>query len=268
MRNKGHHVTFDSNENTFTIHKRDGTKHALQQSSRGFYFMDTTNNVQESAFLINTVENKRLNYSNRDYSQAVLAQNLQQTIGHPSLKSFLKIIDNNLLKNCSITRRDIMIAKDIFGPDVGDLKGKTVRNSPAPVKVPVTSIPEPIMSHYRNVVLASDIMFVNKVAFLVTISRHLYFGTTEAIANQQLKTVAQSIKQEYKLYLQRGFRITHLLMDGQFEHIQGHLVDVQVIVNIFLRDEHVPEVERFIRTLKERTRAYTMHYHSSKCLHE
>jgi hypothetical protein len=44
-------------------------------------------------------------------------------------------------------------------------------------------------------------------------------------------------------------------MDGQFESIRKDLGEINVIANITARDEHVPEVERVIRTLKERVRS-------------
>jgi hypothetical protein len=44
-------------------------------------------------------------------------------------------------------------------------------------------------------------------------------------------------------------------MDGQFEHLQEHLKDLRINLNITSRNEHVPEVERYIQTLKERTRS-------------
>ena len=33
------------------------------------------------------------------------------------------------LQNCPVTRRDIHIAKDIYGPNLGSLKGKTTRRT-------------------------------------------------------------------------------------------------------------------------------------------
>jgi hypothetical protein len=52
--------------------------------------------------LINTVEGNKSSFSNRDYSCAVLARNIQKMIGHPSNQTSLKIINNKLLPNCPI----------------------------------------------------------------------------------------------------------------------------------------------------------------------
>jgi hypothetical protein len=97
-------------------------------------------------------------------------------------------------------------------------------------------------------------MFVNRLPFFMTISRHIKFGTAEAIKNQQNKTILAAIKQVKSIYMRRGFIITHLLMDGQFEPLRADIADLKITLNTVSRDAHVPEIERRIRTVKERTR--------------
>jgi hypothetical protein len=45
-----------------------------------------------------------------------------------------------------------------------------------------------------------------------------------------------------------------MLMDGQFEPIRGDLADMQITLNTVLAGKHVPEIERYICTVKERVR--------------
>ena len=52
-----------------------------------------------------------------------------------------------------------------------------------------------------------------------------------------------------------GFRVITALMDGEFQHMWDDLADIGMILNTTARDEHVGNVERFIRTLKEQMRA-------------
>ena len=48
-------------------------------------------------------------------------------------------------------------------------------------------------------------------------------------------------------------------MDGQFDGLRGDLATLGITLNTASNDEHVPEIECHIRTLKERVRrAYTM----------
>ena len=40
-------------------------------------------------------------------------------------------------------------------------------------------------------------------------------------------------------------------MDGQFEPLRGNLAKLGILLNTASNDEHVPEIERQIRTVKE-----------------
>jgi hypothetical protein len=256
---RGYRVTFDSAEgNAFHLHKDDGTVRVFQQSPKGLYYLDTkTGHDHDEMSLINTVEDNGTKYSQRDYSKAELARKIQKIIGRPSTKTFLSIVDKNLLANCPVTRADIIAAEAIFGPDVGSLKGKTVRKASSPVQADYTSVPKAILSRYQEVCVAGDIMFVNKLPFFVTISRHIKFSTSEFLANQKTETILKAIKHVHQTYSKRGFRITHFLMDGQFDKdgLDGDLAGLGITLNSVAADEHVPEIERHIRTIKERARS-------------
>jgi len=51
-----------------------------------------------------------------------------------------------------------------------------------------------------------------------------------------------------------GFHVRNILADGGFECIRNNLANMGISLNISSRNEHVPEVERYIRTIKERVR--------------
>jgi hypothetical protein len=56
------------------------------------------------------------------------------------------------------------------------------------------------------------------------------------------------------LYKKRGFVIDICLMNNEFESVRGILQEQQIQSNICAPNEHVPEVERKIRTVKERVK--------------
>ena len=192
-------VTFNSDiNNQFIVHRTDGMQRIFQQSSRGLYFLDTSLTPQpvtgtNNTVLVTTVVDNVSNISNADYAQAMLARKIQKIIGRPTTQTFIDIIENNLLPNCPVNRRDVLRAEQIFGPDIGSLKGKTVRRQPPRVEVEEVSIPPTIQQHYQQVTLACDIMFVNKIPFLMSISRHIRFGTAQHIKNQQGTTIFNGI---------------------------------------------------------------------------
>ena len=89
----------------------------------------------------------------------------------------MKIVKINQLPNCPISTNDVVAEGAIFGPDIGVLKGKTTRKT-----IPVSIIkPIPIPEQYKDITLAIDIMYINAIPFLTTISRNMQFGSVQAI---------------------------------------------------------------------------------------
>ena len=88
---------------------------------------------------------------------------MQRAIGRPSLKNYIDIVEKNLLPNCPVMKQDIITAENIFGPDLGILKGKMVRKKTEQVRISHTA---PIPEIYRKVVLAMDVMYINDIPFL------------------------------------------------------------------------------------------------------
>ena len=199
-------VTFDSGiNNQFIVHCPDGTQQVFQQSSRGLYFLDTSLTPQpvngtRGTVLVTTVADNSNNFSNADYSQAVLARKIQKIIGRPTTRAFINFIKNNLLPNCPVNRRDVLRAEQIFGPDIGSLKGKTVRRQPPQVEVTEVTLPPTIHQHYQEVTLGCDILFVNKVPFLMSISQHLRFSTAQHIKNNK--------EQQFSMVYEQSTRYT------------------------------------------------------------
>ena len=135
--------------------------------------------------------------------------------------------------------------------DIGSLKGKTVHRPSDWVEARTDNIPMAIMEQHREIVLGADVMFVNKLPFLMTISRNIQLATSTNIKNQSSKMILVTIKMIKKVCDQHGFKITQINMDGQFETLCGDLAEMQINLNVASNDEHVPEIERHIRTIKE-----------------
>ena len=90
---------------------------------------------------------------------------------------------------------------------------------------------------------------------VVSISRSIKFGTIEAIPNNKSGVILKSVQAIIQIYRRNGFAVELALMDGEFAHLHGDLASMGVTLNDTSHDEHVGDVERFIRTIKERMRA-------------
>eukprot|EP00957_Ditylum_brightwellii_P113317 8640451-Ditylum_brightwellii.AAC.1 len=170
--------------------------------------------------LVSTVANNKIKYSPCDYSRVVAARNPHKTIGRPGLKTYLDIVDNNRLINCSITRDGIIAEEDIFSPEIGCLQGKMVRQGGGAVRNIIAMIPPSILDKYKNITLVGDVMHVNKIRFLNIMSLHIKFITSENITNSKKTTLIKSVQQVNTIYRQHGFCVVSMYFDGEFEPMQ------------------------------------------------
>ena len=75
------------------------------------------------------------------------------------------------------------------------------------------------------------------------------------MGDETYKSIYGALDKIIKIYRHYGFSVTHILDDGQFEFLDPSKIVSGVTLNIVTRGEHVPEVERYIRTVKEITRS-------------
>ena len=139
-----------------------------------------------------------------------------------------------------------------IGPNLAGIRGRMVWRPPDSVTTNYVQIPRVILKRHQLVMLAVDVMFVNGVPFLVSVARGLNLVTTEFTPSRTAKQLAASITWMMDLYAHRGFQVGTVLMDNKFKKLRN-LVPI-LVVNTTAAKEHVPEVERKIRLIKERGR--------------
>jgi hypothetical protein len=88
-------------------------------------------------------------------------------IMHPSSQKYRDVILDHL-QDSKVTKADIDAAEQMFGPNVGSIKGKTVCHFADPVIPGIDAVPFEVMKLYGNMTLTIDIMFVNKIPFCIT----------------------------------------------------------------------------------------------------
>jgi hypothetical protein len=101
------------------------------------------------------------------------------------------MLKQNLIHNTSVTYDNVTHATDIYGgPEVGLLKGKTVRQFPMLlVQIPdLIPLPDEIQDRHKIITLCADVCQVDRLRFLMTISHNLHKDSIKLEVNTLLTT--------------------------------------------------------------------------------
>ena len=170
---EGVRITMDTDiDRAIQLHYRNETL-SFRECIDGLYYWDSSSKTKlpvtnYSTSFAQTVTNNKTYYSRREIQGADRARALQATLGWPSTSTFLRIINNNLIHNSTITADDIKRAEHIYGAAVPLLQGKMVRTTPSSVRIQSTPIPAPIIKQHPTLQLYLDFFFVNNIPFLHT----------------------------------------------------------------------------------------------------
>jgi Reverse transcriptase (RNA-dependent DNA polymerase) len=251
-----HKITYDSsNEKAFIVHLPDKDVR-FKRNHNGLYYFKKGTNVCATNAAIESIEENKLMFTNRQIQKAKVARQLYHSLGTPSVKDFKTIIITNSIKNLPVTLEDIKTAEAIYGPDIGALKGKTTRKKPYPVVLDYIEVPKELIATHQNVTLCMDGMNINGIPFLTTVSRNLMYRTAEWIPNQSAQSYRSVLDNVFRIYNRAGFKITTIHCDNEFQPLLDELQSVyNVKMNYANPQEHVPEAERNNRVIKERFRA-------------
>ena len=114
-------------------------------------------------------------------------------------------------------------------------------------------LPADIAKHHSNVTLCLDFFYVQRLPFVHAISRKIGYRQAVAIPDRAKETMLSFVNKSIFEYTKRGFEVVDIHADKELECLRESLGNVSL--EICGPGEHVPEVERSIRTMKETMRA-------------
>ena len=117
----------------------------------------------------------------------------------------------------------------------------------------VIDVPRELVNAHRNVRLFVDKIYVDKVAFLHTISENINFRTSSYLKVETKTLLSKSIEKVIKKYEDGGFKVKFVDADMQFECLEDSFGGITL--EIADTNDHVHAIERSIRTMKEGTRS-------------
>ena len=153
---------------------------------------------------IQTVEDNKKLYTERERRSAALARQAQMRLGYPSPADIIEGINKGRIINLPITRADMETATKIWGRDLGSVVGKSTRKTPEAVTIERSEEQETD----KKIVLCVDIFYIGGLTFLLSVSRRLnmfmvsYLSSNDSkVSNIQSSFHLQVKKFLYKLYL-------------------------------------------------------------------
>ena len=262
----GVYITMDTRkEKSMTVHLPNGKEIKFMEYTDGLYYYDTSKskekvNVypsptnQNFSFLSTVRQNKSI-FNKKQVRAADMARDFQQCIGWPSDKAFKRYIGENLVNNSRISTDDVDRAFRIYGKAEPLLRGKMVAPSQQQnnsLQVPLHKL---LTERQKNIQLFIDIFFVNGIAFVHTKSKPLNFITIRKINNRKKGSILKVLRTITTMYLTRGFTISDVYADNEFDVDEYKTIFLPARLHICAKGEHVPTIERSIRTIKERCRS-------------
>jgi hypothetical protein len=169
------------------------------------------------------------------------------------MKDFKWVIRSNQINDCPATIQYIDVATKIWGKNIAALKGKTTQSKTHPVVRDYVKVPNELLKLHKEVFLTTDIFFVNKIPCFLTLSRNICFTAVNNLADRTVPQIFKAFKEMYHYYLQRGFHITTVHADGEFAPLKT-LIEAMLgdpMVNLASANDHVPEIKRRFRVVKE-----------------
>ena len=189
---------------------------------------------------IETIAKSEDKFSDRDVQRARKLRHFQHVSGHPSNATLVYSIATNNIRNYPFDRRDVKLMMEIIGESKYALEGKRTRRQPEAVDTEIMEVPPQILEYYKDVRLSFDVMHVNQIPFLVSISRNIHYGTCHALTSMKIPVMEDIMKKVVKSYRSRGFNVVMINVDIQFKPIDDRNSIPGVKINVCGRGEHIP----------------------------
>jgi hypothetical protein len=164
-------VTYDSDDLIFVVYRESESKPNMEfkMHKSGLHYYDPRN--EHHMAFINTVSKNKTGFTKRQIKCAEIARDLYKTLSYPSMKDFKWVIQSNHIKDCPVTIQGSDVARKIWSKNISAVKGKTTPIKTHPVARDYVKVSKELLKLHKEVFLTTDIFFVNRISFLLTLSR-------------------------------------------------------------------------------------------------
>ena len=202
VRALGYKIDYDYERDCFNVSSPE-RKVTFEATEEGLYAMKLDAPAESAGVVMNlsSVEENKKRFSKRQIARADRAKDLYETIGFTSMRDFETIVKMNAIRGNPVISEDIRIMKEIYGDyNVFALKGKATRSKPKVVLKDCVNVPRELKLKHENIELCIDIMYVQGLAFLVGISKHIHLITCKWIHDRTKLTLAEAMDDFFRIY--------------------------------------------------------------------
>jgi hypothetical protein len=168
----------------------------FRMHERGLHYYDPRK--EQNLALVKTVSENKTSFAKQQIKGAEVARNLYKTLRYPTMKDFNWVIRSNQINDCPVTIQDIDVAMKIWGKNIAGLKGKTTRSKMHPVARNYVKVPKELLKLHKEVFLTTDIFFMNKIPFFLTLSHKIFLTAVNHLANRTVPQIFKAFKEMYQ----------------------------------------------------------------------
>jgi hypothetical protein len=244
LRRTGIRMQYDYDADEWLIEGRRTAR--FKCSPDGLYVCSPNESIN-----VTTVSENEIRYSKREVAAAKKALQLKEAAGFPSNLDLAWALSRGDIINTEVTARDVRRMQDIYGPHLGDLKGKTKKSKPSVTDIEAI---EPFMRESQS--LEEDIMFVEGIPFFISLSTPLDLIIATEIKSRTASALWSAQQRHLAIYKSEGFNVHKIFFDreGGISKIEVGLMEQGYRLQQMGAGAHVPRIEAKIRVMKERLR--------------
>ena len=117
-----------------------------------------------------------------------------------------------VINNCPVPIEDVRSTNTNYVCNVTTLKGKVVRQQLKRVQAEYIEVPDILKESIGNLTVAANVMFVNGIPFVVSVSRWVNLTMVEYVSRRLKTVLANSIGEIFQLYTNNGYTIITFLV--------------------------------------------------------
>ena len=203
---------------------------------------------------IETMATKKKLYTQRELKGIEAAKRLMATYAYPSIRALVKLVRHGKIRNCPVAAVDLLNCLDFYGPELARERGQRTRVPRRAIDLSRQDAEGVLVD--ADISLHVDIMFVKKIAFLVSMASPMKYLMANFVSSKSIVKLKDALWRQKGKCIKQGFHINRILCDGEsaISSLAPQLEMDVVQVDQAGLDTHVPAIEVGIQYAKRMAR--------------